>query len=572
MKTYYGVDFNEQRRKLLKSKAAEKIIKNVIDNADKALDEEPRAFRMSEYMLFDQTGDRRTYESHYFKIRNDCSYLSIAYWLTDDDKYKTAITDRIMLICSEPTWCLPAHVGLEDNKTTEDIIGSVDLFQAETARLMTDIMAMVGDKLPNVVSQRIIYELRRRIIEPIKTRKFFWYDNTSNWAAVCGGGVAMAILHFATEAEKKELIPVLNGFMENFLAGYKDDGCCMEGQSYWHYGFGYFLIYAMAILDYSNGEINFFKREKVKKIALFQQRVRMGKTKCVCFSDSSNKYVLATGVICLLRRIYGREIIYPSLESLKYRGNIYSPKELLWFDTEYEEDETGFQTTFFEQSQWYIKQGEIYSFAAKAGNNKELHNHNDVGSFMIVTSDDDIPLADLEPAVYCKETFLASTRYSFLNYSSRGHSVPIINGQYQGAEDESYRAENVSAGESYFEAELQNAYECGLIKKIKRRFDLKKNSVALKDTFEFSDRTESVRERLVSLTEPEIKDGKVDLRTAEILFDTKLFNVEVTNERYLSHSQKIKTDVYLIDFIPINKDNVDFECEILIKKTEVDSN
>ena len=68
------------------------------------------------------------------------------------------------------------------------------------------------------------------------------------------------------------------------------------------------------------------------------------------------------------------------------------------------------------------------------------------------------------------------------------------------------------------------------------------------------------------------KDGKVDLRTAEILFDTKLFNVEVTNESYLSHPHKIKTDVYLIDFIPINKDNVDFECEILIKKTEVDSN
>ena len=39
---------------------------------------------------------------------------------------------------------------------------------------------------------------------------------------------------------------------------------------------------------------------------------------------------------------------------------------------------------YYEELQWYIEKKENYSIAEKGGNNAEEHNHNDIGSFMII--------------------------------------------------------------------------------------------------------------------------------------------------------------------------------------------
>ena len=271
MKCYYGVDLKKQREKLLKSDVAQIIIKNVIARADDALGEEYKALKISDYMLFIETGDRKTFEREYFRRRNNCSYISIAYWLTEDEKYKKNLIDLIFYICDEYTWCLPAHADLGNEPDVEYVVGQIDLFQAETGRLLTDIYVMLSDKLPYYVKNRIEYELRRRIIVPVQTRSYWWQDElcTNNWSAVCAGGTGVAVLHFATDEEKKKILPLLDGAMKTFLKGYRDDGCCLEGYSYWNYGFGYYLIYAMAMLDYSKGEVNMFDNPKVKQIAFY---------------------------------------------------------------------------------------------------------------------------------------------------------------------------------------------------------------------------------------------------------------------------------------------------------------
>lgn len=566
MKTYYGINFKEQREKLLKSNQAQLLINNVIERADNVLDEEYKALKISDYMLFIETGDRKIFERQYFKRRNDCSYISIAYWLTEDEKYKKPLIDLIFHICDEYTWCLPAHVGLENEPETEFAIGSIDLFQAETGRLLTDISVFLEDKLPYYVNNRIEYEIRRRIIEPLKTRDFGWHhkDCTNNWAAVCAGGTGIAVLHYADDEEKEKILPVLNQAMDNFLSGFNDDGCCLEGYSYWNYGFGYYLIYAMAMLDYSNGKINMFLNEKVKQIALFPGRTRMGKRKTISFSDSSNEFNFSPGVFSILRRFYGEEIIYPPLEQGTMQGNVYSVKELLWFDTEYKADENSIKTTFFENSEWYIKQSEQYCFGVKGGHNDEPHNHNDVGSFMIVTKNDDIPLRDLGVAIYRNGTFDPKIRYTLLNNSSRGHSVPIINGEYQKA-GECFKARNVKAGENFFEADIEGAYEEGIINKINRRFEFEEKSILLFDTFEYSDKTESVKERLISCTQPKICDGYIDLKTVKILFDTKRYKASISQDSYRNHADTEDVLVYFIDFEGKNKKETKFEFEITVQ-------
>jgi len=211
-----------------------------------------------------------------------------------------------------------------------------------------------------------------------------------------------------------------------------------------------------------------------------------------------------------------------------------------------------------------VKQGKRYSFAAKGGHNCEPHNHNDIGSFIIVTSDDDIPLADFGCAIYRKETFDPQKRYTLFNNSSRGHSVPIVNGEYQ-KDGKNFAARNVKAGDDFFEADIEGAYEANAVKKINRRFELKESSVILCDTIECSEKTQSITERLVSWTKPELHEGYVDLKSAKILYDSKKYCVSISQEQYRNHTDTEDITAYLIDFSAKKSNETEFKFEMIIQ-------
>ena len=563
MNNYYGVNFAKQKEKLLNSKISKVLINDVIEKAESALGKIYDTLKFSEFTLFLETGDRAIYEKKYFERRNDCSYISIAYWLTDDEKYRNQLIDLIFLICDEYTWCVPAHALLHDKPTSKEVIEMIDLFQAETGRLLADIALMIGDKLPYYVNDRIEYEIRRRIIEPIKNREYYWQKSTctTNWAAVCSGGVLVALLTFGIGAEIEEILPKLYPAVENFLVGYNDDGCCLEGCNYWNYGFGYFAIFARMILEYTNGKVNYFKREKVKNIATFIQKIRLGKTKIVSFSDSSSKFTFSPGLACCLKDIYPDEFILPPLEFGTEQGNIYSMKELLWFNTDYFAGDYNSETTYFKDAQWFVKRNDKFSFAAKAGNNNEPHNHNDIGSFMIVTGNDDIPLTDLGWGVYNAFNFDKKYRYTMLQNASFGHSVPIINGTYQNFGSE-YYAKDVTATGNSFSFDMSGAYNEGIIKRLHRSFELTDDRVILCDTVEYSEMTDNFTERMVSLTKPKLNDDFVDLGSVLIMYDNEKYKVSISEDSYKRHADGSDIRVYFIDFETTGQNENIFELVI----------
>ena len=564
MRTCYGVNVEKQREALLSSDVAKMIYQPIIEKADKALKKVYPALKMTDYLLYEKTGDRKAYEKGYFERRNDCSHILAAYWLTEDDKYRDTLVDLICMICDEFTWCLPAHLHTDPLPNGYlSAVEVVDLFAAETARLFTDVYEILGDKLPEFIYTRIAYEIDRRITKPLLKWKYWWQRCTNNWASVCASGCAHAVLRFAKEEEIKALVPMFDTCMEHFLSGYKDDGCCPEGFAYWRYGFGYFVMYADLMLEYTNGKANYFEREKVKSIALFPQKIRMGKGRTVCFSDGGHSFSIGSGIICYLRKLYGDAVQYPDIEFLVHPGNIFSINELLWFDTNYKSDELKESTEIFEGAQWYISRRKNYSFAAKGGHNYEPHNNNDLGSFMIVASDDSIPFIDIGAEKYRKETFTLDTRYTILNHSSWGHSVPIINGDGYQIYGELYKAKNAEFGENRFSLDIEDAYEEGIVGKIHREFTLFENSVKLTDAFEFTDKTEYVTERFVSLTKPEIKDGCVDLGSAAICFDADRYALICSTETCFSHEKTVT--VYMIDFKGRSKKENYFEFEMLVR-------
>jgi hypothetical protein len=67
--------------------------------------------------------------------------------------------------------------------------------------------------------------------------------------------------------------------------------------------------------------------------------------------------------------------------------------------------------------------------ALKGGHNNEHHNHNDVGSFVVVLDDKSL-LLDPGGEVYTARTF-SSRRYESKVLNSFGHPVPLVNGKLQ---------------------------------------------------------------------------------------------------------------------------------------------
>ena len=541
----YGVDSDKKREELLNSSKAKRFIDEVIAKADTAISEISPAFKMSEYMLFEETGNRTIFEKGYFERRNKCFSILIAFWLTKDEKYIKPLVDYITYISDEFTWCLPAHAH-RSNNTVEGIIEEVDLFQSETARLFSEIVAIVGDKLPDYTKERMKYEIERRIFAGFKKgRSFEWETWPMNWVTVCGAGVFAAALYFGNDEDKEFFYNRCEPYLSTYLLGIEDDGCCQEGLSYWGYGFSHFVILAELIKEYSKGKVDYFKQDKVKELALFPQRVRLSKSKVASISDGGEEFSFKMGLLCYLKNLYP-EVTLPSLEFGTYYGNVYSVSEFLWFFEDYKEDEIKKGLSWLKDTEWYINRKDNYSFVAKGGYNDEPHNHNDIGSF-IVEVGDELILTDLGCGEYVKETFQPETRYTFPQNSSRGHSVPIINGEYQ-LYGKEYKAKNVKATENGFSLDIESAYRSGLIEKLARSFTLEDNKVILKDSFILSDETKSFTERLVSRVKPEILDGYVDFGKVKVYFDKEKISVSVNTETYISHKGNIELTFFETDF------------------------
>ena len=105
----------------------------------------------------------------------------------------------------------------------------------------------------------------------------------------------------------------------------------------------------------------------------------------------------------------------------------------------------------------YEYSNDKYAFAIKGGHNKEEHNHNDIGSFIFADDSGQI-LADLGCMEYTKANFDPKTRYTLLQNSSLGHSVPIIDGKGQ-SEGSEFFGTVIKKDEEGFVVELKDAYD-----------------------------------------------------------------------------------------------------------------
>ena len=569
---FYFTDSDRER--ILQDSEMKEQLSTLREYADTIGSEPIPTLTFSSFSRFELDGDRSEYELLYFRHRHLLAAFSILYWLYGREEDKKILEDTVWAILDEYTWSVSAHLKETGLTTLQEDGYMIDLFAAETGEALAEMLSLVGDKLTPIVKLRTERYIKERILK--RATDAFWWNSgcTNNWSAVCSGSVSMCAIYQEKNIER--LAEILTFYIDvlqsHFYRGFSDDGVCLEGLSYWTYGFGYFTYFADLLKKRTGGEIDLFLDEPVKKIALFFGKCFFPGGATVAFSDGSAKGKYQPALAAYYHTMYPEEFAMPapSLIAMNYPQDHCARFALLlrnfvWASGKITTDGKPIYGTYlFPSAQWYLASTESgIGIAIKGGNNAEPHNHNDVGSFHIYKNG--VPLlVDIGAPLYDKFYF-SNRRYENFAASSRSHSVPIVNNSLQ-KDGKQYCATNVLMDESGIRMNIAEAYENENIKSLVRdiRFDRESGVTTLCDTFSFAQVPCRIVERFPLQAEPTVSDDGVatitcDGESLSIYFDTTIFDAEVSFElvhRHNNHTQGATSNpdanyrkVYLLDLI-----------------------
>lgn len=515
---------------------------------------EEKTFLPLEYEMFTEYMrgcNSNRYGKEYYGRRLGLNASFMSYMIYREEKYLKKLEEIIMLILGEYTWAVPAHIKeLTDCETVSTFI---DLFAAETGHALSEILYILGDKLDVRIQSRIRYEIDRRIISSILKNRFHFEESVSNWATVCAGSVGMTFLYMAPEKFsliRDRIISCIN----NYIGFFGNDGACAEGAGYWLYGFGYYIYFEELYKEFS-GSYLVPMTEKQKKIAMFLQKVHINGNRVISFSDCNATEFLTNGIVCRVNEIFGDDVkILPEdayAPPVMGGDNCYRfahcIRNFLWHNPKKMPKTMTFsnEKIYLEDAQWYIRKTNKYFFAAKGGGNSDPHNHNDVGSFIVSDYTNQL-LADLGKGEYDKFYFNPETRYNNLCCSSRGHSLPIVDGIEQ-SPGESFRAKSVEQSDNRFRLDIADAYDDANLMSLVRTFDFAENAITLTDEISQKCNTEWIS-RLVSTIEPCIEGTNVVIGNMKIQNNLDIVP-EISVGEVTAHSMDgLKYPVYLIDY------------------------
>jgi hypothetical protein len=503
------------------------------------------------FRLFEMTGDRDAYQRVYFDRRRRLAGLVLAAVIDDTDDYLTSLYDLIWEICNEYTWALPAHLPVGMNLVIANPVPPeqvVDLFAAETAHMLAEIVSLLGDRLPDWLHYRVRTEVVERVFQPAfhGLHRFWWETASMNWASVCGGCAGMAALILVDDRERLAImIDRVVRTMECFLDGFGSDGGCPEGISYWVYGFGYFTYFAEMLSAFTAGQIDLLQSQRVRQIAAFPETLSLGGGRYVNFSDAPEKVVIHPG---LGSRLMARlSLSIPDLTRPLFHADPcfrwgHITRDLIWTEANALEKSVAEGSFHLDDLAWVIDRriwdGNTIAFAAKGGHNGEPHNHNDLGHFILHVAGESL-LTDLGAGIYTRQYF-AEQRYDFLHTGSQGHSVPVINGRPQ-REGSNHLAvplhfERRSDGVA-FRLDLTRAYDDPTLESFVRSFDWSVDPLhhaavlRLNDTFRFGTSNGRIVEHFISVVQPTISENTVKWQgrhgAVTMPFDPSIFNAEI---------------------------------------------
>ena len=504
---------------------------------------------LSLWLRFTQNGDRTAWEHAYFARRRTLCALVMAEAVTGAGSYLPAIADLAWAICEESAWQLPAHnsyirdtpqLPLPD--VTRPI---VDLFAAETGALIATVYGLLGAALDGYApgfSVRLKGEVERRVLAPYRTAHFWWMGNGEepmcNWTPWCTQNVLLA----AAQCAPAETLPVYVKqaaySIDCFLKDYGEDGCCSEGAQYYRHA-ALTMFNALDLLCRIAPGVfdDVWAEPKIRNMAEYIVNMHIAGPYYLNFADCSP----LAGARGVREFLFGQRVASAPLMTLAARDWADALQQPDPDRLHHPDDSEGInlyyhiQTALAEQKvlafaqsaapalprdMWYPSVGILvcrrgaYALGAKAGNNADSHNHNDVGSVTLYKNGAPL-LIDVGVETYSKKTF-SPQRYEIWTMQSSWHNLPEFepeSAQYQQQPGLEFAARDVAVSDALDAITMDIAPAYGAVPGLgfyRRRVQLSANGLTLQEETDFS---RTVALTLMSVEKPAVEGGTVQFGT-----------------------------------------------------------
>ena len=418
------------------------------------------------YASFCRTGSRKDCETPYFNRRVKLIAAALHVCLTGETTDLPIVEDGLWLLCEETTWAISAHAELSAEHPFPDAQRTIiDLFAAQTGMILSFICQLLEDVLHPDLYGRVRSEVERRILRPFMTYDGEWWmgfvrKDLCNWTPWIVSNVMMAANVW--EYDCAALYPRACAMLDRWLACVPEDGGCDEGAGYWNMAAGAFLDCLMLLEQ--TADVRLWDIAKVQRMMAYPELMHLGGGWFANFADCDARPYLSgerlqyaglkTGnaaLVCMgveMRGLPSREV-----SAVPHLSRVLMQLFAETVPTVKLKRET--KDVWLPDLQVRIVGRPDMTVAMKGGHNGESHNHNDVGSFLVMAQGD-MQIVDAGNMVYTAKTF-SDRRYELWNCRSIYHNVPVIAGVEQGVGAQ-YAARDVECLPDGMRLDIAGAY------------------------------------------------------------------------------------------------------------------
>lgn len=447
----------------------------------------PMPEKTEEIMLtYSKTGSRSQCDRVDGQRRGRVKSLVAGELLENKGRFIPELEKTIRALAAEKSWVGTAHDGnLANYKGT---IITIDLYSSALAWNLATADVLLGDKLSPEIRQLLRQEARRRIFDPFHRmiegkQSRYWLMHEHNWNSVClAGTIGTALALLDTKEEKALFVLATMKYSQVALKGYTADGYCGEGTGYWNYGFGHYILLSEVIRLATDSKVDLLAVKAALPPATFGPRFEIVNGIYPAFADSSPGDRPSPTIVNFLNERFklGLDMKATRSDRLFGKGNLFEDM-MYTFPVPYTAAvqsapvQVGVRS-WFDAARILISRPATGSACRLAtaiigADNGVNHNHNDVGSFIVVLGDQS-PILDAGGESYTARTFSAR-RYESNALNSFGHSCPLVAGKMQ---DTGAKAKAVTLKTDFTDAQdtlafdIRSAYSVPELKTLTRQY------------------------------------------------------------------------------------------------------
>lgn len=527
----------------------------MVKYAEGLLDKEIPLLPASVYREYVTVGNRSNYENIYFLRREMAVSFAVAEACENQGRFTERLMDVVWAIMEESTWIIPAHLYCSPHYKDASLgpvfgdnsLHGMDLFAATTCGALASVYLLCKDKLDDidpVICRKIEHCLQERGIKNFLQTEYWWGGSlgtrTNNW---CPWIVSNVLLTTAI-MEKDDYVreAVVNksvGYLDNFLNGYAPDGGCDEGPAYWGAAGASLFDCLELIEDMSGGAMSVYDSELIRNIGEYIYKVNINENRYVNFADCAPKTDPTAGMLIRFGEKTGSKFLVSfGHKQAKYSDYFFSQshmyRSLKWLYTPFVKDEScpmPLYSVLPDLGVMTARENEDSArgmfVAAKAGNNDEMHNHNDCGNFMVYYDGAPV-IIDTGVGTYTKQTF-SKDRYKLWFMQSGYHNLPSFGGVDQRAGKEYTSTDKTfSEEERSISSELRGAYpaEAG-IESYVRRVSLASSKVIIEENVTLKNKLDIDFHIMLAESPTVIENGRLSLPKGRILTYDKALKLKI---------------------------------------------